>query len=55
MKQTDPASNVALNGIVINDQLQADKLRVPLGETVAWTVAFPHVGTHLDRKAVPAS
>ena len=40
-KRHDAANDVTLNGVRVMDQRLADKLRVPLGETVAWAVAFP--------------
>ena len=41
VKLPDASLNVTLNGVRVLDPRLADKLRIPLGETVAWAVAFP--------------
>lgn len=38
---SDASLNIALNGVRVLDQRLADKLKVPVGETVAWALAFP--------------
>jgi hypothetical protein len=37
----DASRNIALNGVRIESQQVADKLRVPVGEIVPWAKAFP--------------
>ncbi len=40
MKRIDGSRNVALNPCVIASQTLADKLKVPVGEAVAWATVF---------------
>lgn len=37
----DASRNVAVNGVRVLSQKVADRARVPVGEVVAWAVAFP--------------
>jgi len=41
MKHLDASLNIALNGIRVLDPQLADKLKVPVGEIVAYAIALP--------------
>jgi hypothetical protein len=40
-KKQDASLDVTLNGVRVTSQRIADRLRVPVGEKVAWAIAFP--------------
>lgn len=49
-KRQDASMDVALNGVRVMSQKIADRTRVPVGEKVAWAVAFPRTAQHIEAR-----
>jgi hypothetical protein len=41
LERQDASRDASLNGVRIENERLSDKLRVPMGEVVAWATAFP--------------